>query len=300
MEASFQNGAHHASHSIQGDEQRFVKGFTLDVSKESQRIEPLCHRYILYVVKGVPTRRAPLYNGAVMMHEIDRRFFRALRRTRVVRPPRQALSTFGTTAIHYYLVTAPVYTDVPGLNHQDETVVREGTVHAERPQVVTPYYLMRHEGFGENASRYLEEIMSEYGPDAPGLLYSYRNDPAETSIVSGRPRDVARRISERLEREQRGMEAVIQGVDEMWDVSLMKFIYELTDASVLSNAAELEGRGLLEMEDGVPRDARRGIEALLERARRGSADPSEVHRELERWGLFDEYQDHFLGLFRSR
>ena len=233
------------------------------------------------------------------MEDHERRLSEAADNTYVVRPPRQALATFGTTTVRYYLVTEPLYREVDARG-AEETVVREGVVRAERPRVVTPAYLMHHEGFGDDARGYLERLMRELGPDAPGLLYAYRNEGMDTTIVSGGAREVTGRIVERLDREQKPLEAVIRGVDDLWDVSLMKFIYELTSSSARSNAAELRSQGLLETEGGVPRDARLGIERLLEQARRGDADPSDVHREIERWGLFEEYQDRFLGLFKRR
>ena len=239
------------------------------------------------------------YNG-VAMDEADHRIFRAARDTEVIRPPQQALATFGSTVIRYYLVTEPAYSELNAGGAKDEAVVREGTVRAERPRVVTPYYLMRHEGFGDHAKQYLQELVQEQGPHSPGLLYTYRNEPSETSIVTGAVMEVARNISARLDREKRGLETVIRGLDELWDVSLMKFIYELTNASVHSNTSELQARGLLDMEGGVPQDARQHIEQLLEGASRGHVDPSEVHRELLRWDLFDEYQDRFLALFKKR
>ncbi len=234
------------------------------------------------------------------MTEHDPRIADALRNTYVVRPPRQTLATFGSTVIHYYLVTEPAYTDIVPHQSVEEAVVREGTVKAERPRVVTPYYLSHIEGFGANARKYLEEIMREYGAHAPGLLYTYSNERMGTTIVSGSASEVAGRIHQRLDKEDERLAAVIRGVDEMWDVSLMKFIHQLTDASARGNAGELHARGLLEIEDGVPRDARQRIERMLEEARQGHMDPSEVKRELDRWDLFEEYQDQFLGLFRRR
>ena len=47
-------------------------------------------------------------------------------------------------------------------------------------------------------------------------------------------------------------------------------------------------------------DARERIAHLLAEAKRGNVDPSDVHAEIERWGLFDEYQDRFLSLFKAR
>ena len=53
------------------------------------------------------------------------------------------------------------------------------------------------------------------------------------------------------------------------------------------------------MNDGVPADARRRVERMLEGARQGRVEPSEVMRELKRWDLFEEYEDRFLALFRT-
>lgn len=230
--------------------------------------------------------------------ERDARIENAVRSTRVVRPPAQALATFGQTVIKYHLVSSPVYADLNIPDQKPEAVVRDGIVRAEKPQVVTPYYLSRLEGFGENASRYLKYLMQEYGPSAPGLLYTYKNEPSGMSFVSGRPEEVATRLKETLDREERPLEAVIQGVDELWDVSLMKFIFELTNFSAASNFREMKSMGLLESRNGLPEEARRRIEWMLEQARAGNIDASDVHRELERWGVFEEYEDRFLSLFR--
>jgi len=223
-----------------------------------------------------------------------------VRRTRVVRPPRQSLATFGTTTVRYHLVCEPVYTEFDPPRDHEEAVVRDGTVRAERPQVVTPSYLSRLEGFTANARRYLERIVQEHGPHAPGLLYTYKNEAGDTSIVSGRVNEVAGNIGERLDREDRRLEAVIQGVDDLWDVSLMKFIFEMTNASARSNVSELHSMGLLETREGVPQDARRRIEWMFEEARQGNVDPADLQRELSRWNLFEEYQDRFFRLFRGK
>ncbi|MEX2431692.1 MAG: hypothetical protein WD645_07220 [Dehalococcoidia bacterium] len=234
------------------------------------------------------------------MSDLDQRIANAVEGTHVVRPPSQALATFGATIVRYYLVTEPLYQELAPRPEVEEAVVREGVVRAERPQVVTPYYLSRHEGFGENAGRYLRRLMARVGPDAPGLLYTYKNEGMETAIVAGSAGEVAARIAGRLDKEERGLEAVIRGSDDLWDVSLMKFIHDWTNDSARSNVKEMNARGLLHMESGVPREARVRIERMIEAARQGNVDPAAVHRELERWGVFEEYQDRFLGIFKGR
>ncbi len=41
---------------------------------------------------------------------------RAISRTHVLRPPRQALATFGVTSVVYYLVTQPAYAELLATN----------------------------------------------------------------------------------------------------------------------------------------------------------------------------------------
>lgn len=216
--------------------------------------------------------------------------------TTVVRVPQQALATFGISTIPYYLVTEPVYSELTG--ESQEAVVRHGHVTAERPQIVTPYYLLSlFRGF-EHGQEYAQYLAEAYGRNSPGLMYSYRNELQETTIVSDPPTTVAQRLAEDLEKRGERMAAVIQGVDFLWDVSLMKFIFELTVSSLGSNVTELAQRGMLGMEDGLPKAVRAHLDAMFAAVKRGELNPSELKSELDRWGVFREYEDRFLDLFR--
>ena len=68
--------------------------------------------------------------------EIDERILDAVQQTEILRPPKQSLSTFGTTNIYYYLLTEPSYSEIE--NAATETVIQGRRVIAERPRVVTP------------------------------------------------------------------------------------------------------------------------------------------------------------------
>ena len=222
----------------------------------------------------------------------------AAARTEVVRAPRQLLLTFGVTKLDYYVITEPSYSEVvPG---PPEAVVREGRVSAQRPAVVTPGYMSRLEGFGDDAYRYFGDLANKFGANSPGLLYVYSNEPGEMNIVEGTSQEVAERINSQLESDDKSHSAIIRGVDELWDVSLLKFIFEYTMASISSNVDELGSRGLISADPrhGVPRAAIHQIETLFLRVERGGEDPSELKRELDRWDLFDQYQDRFFALYR--
>lgn len=233
--------------------------------------------------------------------DIDEKIAYAINNTAVLRPPKQTLATFGTTNIYYYLVTIPAYSELLNNVNVDETVVREGRVIAERPQVITPSYLVNLEGFSEYAKKYLEAVVQEHSPHAPGLFYRYKNEPKELTIVSTHLDSVVDRINQKINKEGDPLSTIIKGVDEMWDVSLMKFIHDVTQGSLESNIIELGRKGLFDIDySGIPRDARNRIEELFDQVKRGELDPSELKLELDRWGLFQEYEDRFLSLFRKR
>jgi hypothetical protein len=222
--------------------------------------------------------------------EIDKKIQYAIEHTEVLRPPKQNLATFGSTNIYYYLVTELM---------DSANVVREGRVIAARPKIVTPAYLINLEGFSGQARRFIE-MMAEKHPRESGILYSYKNEPKEMNIISESMKEVVDKIGQLIDSHGDPLTAIIKGVEEMWDVSLLKFTYELTNKSVYTNVTEMEKRGLLRVDnDGIPADARNYIDGLFERTRRDPSYAPVLVTELKRWGLFQEYQDRFLNLFRK-
>ena len=233
------------------------------------------------------------------MDETDRRLAKALQMTKVVRPLKRHLETFGVTDLRYYVITEPSYSDlVPG---SDESVIRDGKVVSQRPAIVTPTYMLNLEGFGPDATKYMQGLVHRYGPHSPGLLYQYRNEPGQMEIVGGQVAEVAQRIADDLDKRGEDRAAVVLGIDEFWDVSVLKLIYEYTAASTASNTNEIQAMGLLDPdpEIHVPRGVIQQIEELFHQVE-GGLDPKFLQQELARWGLFDDYQDRFLKLFRRK
>lgn len=231
--------------------------------------------------------------------ETDKRIEQAVRNTVILRAPRQNLYTFGTTNIYYYLVTEPSYSE-PADSFM-ETVVREGRVIAERPKIVTPYYLSNLEGFSPEARRYFQTLLDEFGErSVQGLMYSYKNEPKEMNIVSENLRSVVEKLNEKIDRREDKLAAIIKGEDTLWDVSLMKFIFEVTRTSAPHNFRQLEDKGLLEMDGrGMPSGVKMRIHEMFGKVASGECSAGELKDELERWGLFEEYEDRFLNLFRK-
>jgi hypothetical protein len=229
----------------------------------------------------------------------DERIREAVSSTEILRPPKRSLATFGTSNIHYYLVTEPTYSEL--VESSNETVIREGKVIAERPRIVTPHYLSQIEGFSQDAKKYFDMLIKNYGANAPGLFYSYKNKPEELTIVSDNLRAVVDKLNLDIDKSGNPLTSIIKGADELWDVSLLKFIYELTRSSLPDNLLQLGRKGLLDVDSsGVPAEARVRIEELFRLAYKGEVEPGEVKAELDRWGLFDEYEDRFFAIFKRR
>jgi hypothetical protein len=228
----------------------------------------------------------------------DERIREAVKQTEILRPPKRSLATFGTTNVYYYLVTEPAYSEL--IKSAAETVVREGRVIAERPKIVTPFYLSHLEGFSQEAKKYFDTLIQTYGSNAPGLFYTYKNEPKELTIVSDNLLAVVEKLNNEIDKRGDPLTSIIRGQDELWDVSLMKFIYEMTKSSLPDNLLQMETRGLLDMDSsGIPVDARVRIEELFKTVARGELDPSELKKELDRWGLFEEYEDRFFNIFKK-
>ncbi len=228
----------------------------------------------------------------------DDRIRFAITNTEILRLPKQSLATFGTTNIHYYLVTEPVYSEF--VKQIAETVIREGRVITEKPRIVTPYYLSRLEGFSPEAKKYFDMLFSTYGADAPGLFYTYRNEPKELTIVSNDLPSVVNKLNAEIDKAGDPLASIIKGEDQLWDISLLKFIYELTRSSLRNNITQMKNRGLLDIDSrGIPVDVRVRIEELFSKVLKDEAEPQELRDELYRWDLFEEYQDRFLAIFRK-
>jgi hypothetical protein len=174
-----------------------------------------------------------------MFREDD--FQYALENTRVVRPPKQVIQTFGTTSFRFMLVTEL-------MDHADRVRVRDGRIHAERPTIVAPqhYSKMLLEGFGEEARGYADWLEAN-GRDLRFLRYGFefRKTDISEEIVHSPKEDVIGRLGELLDSRDEPMSTIIEGVDDAWEVCLLKFTVDLVQRSAGENVDEWKRRGLI-------------------------------------------------------
>lgn len=165
----------------------------------------------------------------------------AIENTQIVVMPQNLIQTFGTTVFRFHLVTEL-------MDSVEQVRIRDGRLHAERPSIITPahYHRMLDEGFGEKAAEFVEWLR-ENAADFAVLRYGFqfRKVDVKERVVRQPVEDVLRGLRELVDREEDPLSAVIQGVDEGWEVCLLKFATDMIQRSAAGNLGEWKRRGLL-------------------------------------------------------
>ena len=165
----------------------------------------------------------------------------ALENTRVILAPERQIATFGSTSFNFYLISEL-------MDRVNRVRVRNGKIQAERPQILTPEHYCRLllEGFGEKAERYVDQLR-EHARNIAVLRYGFQFRKTDLSEQTLRDRidAVINRTKSRVESAGEPLSAVIQGVDDAWEVCLLKFTIDMVERSSGGNLGDFRNRGLL-------------------------------------------------------
>jgi len=165
----------------------------------------------------------------------------AIENTQVIVAPERQIATFGSTSFKFYLISEL-------MDRVDQVRVRNGQIHAERPQILTPEHFRRVllEGFGEKAQHYIDQ-MNEHLRSLAVLRYGFQF--RKTDVTEETIRDsvaaVISRTRRQVENANEPLSAIIQGVDDAWEVCLLKFTIDLIERSSGGNIGDFRKRGLL-------------------------------------------------------
>ncbi len=222
-------------------------------------------------------------------------FWYAVNNTDVRLMPSGHLETFGSTMLNYHLITEL-------MDDTSRVRIREGKLEAGRPQIITPdsYAQTALEGFGEEARQYVEWLR-EHEQDIRVLQYGYRlkQESYHENVIADNLEAVVERVKQDVQDRSDPLSAVVVGVDDPWDVCLVRLFWEVIQSSARFNIREMQRHKLFEQEGGVPRGVRRDIDEAFKAA---SKDPSKIKplgTKLHQMGLFEEYQDRFFALLKS-
>jgi hypothetical protein len=169
----------------------------------------------------------------------------ALETTRVLREPDRRIDTFGETRFEFQLISEL-------MDRAGEVRIRTGEVEALRPRILRPeaYRDIQLEGFHPSArarfDKMVEKLRAE-GKDLAFLQYGFqfRRGHVHEEIVHDSMDAVRERVMEDIRRTGNPALAVIEGVDDAWEVSILRFSFEMILRSQEINAFDLKRRGLI-------------------------------------------------------
>jgi len=169
----------------------------------------------------------------------------AMETTRVLHEPDHRIQTFGETRFEFQLLSEP-------MDQVGNVRIRTGEVEAMKPRILRPepYRDIELEGFDDNARARLDALVSrlrDEGKDLAFLQYGFRFKRGAVSeeLVHDSIDSVRARVLEDIRRTGNPSRAIIEGVDDTWEVSILKFSFEMILRSHEINSFDLKRKGLI-------------------------------------------------------
>jgi hypothetical protein len=217
-------------------------------------------------------------------------FWYAVNNTEVVSAPTRRLETFGDTIVNYYLVSEL-------MDNVDKVRVREGHLKALKPEIITPQALgqMDLDDFGPEARKYGEWLRENAG-DLRILQYGFRLEKQELKeyVVSDHLQNVLDRVEQEVKSKDDPLSAVLLGVDDPWEVCLLKLMVELVQTSANLNIQDIQKLALSRQKTLNQRVEQAFLDA--------SRDPSlitDLAEMLKGNGLWKQNEDRFFALVKA-
>lgn len=171
----------------------------------------------------------------------EHHFQYALENTEVILAPDRHIESFGNTLINYYLITED-------MDQLSLTRVREGKIQAEKPQIITPHQMTKLmiDGFGEKAQEFAD-FVSAHPERFTFLRYGFRmrKDEFQTYEAHEPLEAVLQKIQSQVAAKNAPFAAILKGVDDAWEVSLLKFMVDMMNSSAGTNFNDFRRKGLL-------------------------------------------------------
>lgn len=220
-------------------------------------------------------------------------FTYAVKHSHIILPVTKHIDSFGHTLINYTLLTEPM--DTVG-----KVRIREGRLQTYPPRLMLPddFIQQELEGFGKEASRYMDFIR-EHQKELKILNYSYRlrKEAFSCTDVTDSIETVQDRVKTALEARKDPYSALIIGVEEPWDVSVLQLFVKTVELSVPSNIRDLQNRANQSiLKRQVPRAVKVEIEIAFKAAQEDKSLVQPLGLLLKKHGLFQQYEDRFFAL----
>lgn len=165
----------------------------------------------------------------------------AMETAKLLREPDRRIDTFGSTRFKFTMLSQP-------MDSIGQVRVRCGEVEAQKPQIIRPQDMggVGLEGFDDKASEFLdflreqklEPVFFQYG-------FMFKRSNVTEELVHEDIEAVRDRVMEEVRVSGDPMLAIMEGVDDAWEIALLKFAIEMIGKSSDINTFDFKRKGLL-------------------------------------------------------
>lgn len=169
----------------------------------------------------------------------------ALEATRVLHEPDRRIDTFGETRFEFQLLSEL-------MDRVGEVRIRSGEVEAQKPRILRPesYRDVELDGFNAGARARFDEMIEKFRAEGRNLAFlqygfRFRRGEVHEEVVTDSIAAVRERVLEDIRRTGNPSRAVIEGVDDAWEISVLKFSLEMIMRSHEINTFDFKRRGMI-------------------------------------------------------
>lgn len=217
-------------------------------------------------------------------------FWYAVNNTKLITSPTSKLETFGDTIVNYTLLCE-------NMDNVNKICIREGQIKALKPSIITPDILGEIDlnDFGYEAEKYAGWL-KENANDLRILQYGFSIYKKEIKeyFVTDKLDIVLERVKKEIEKKDDPLSSIIIGVDNPWEVCLLKLMVELVQKSAEGNFNQLNKKN---------NDRKKSIYEQIDNefvlASKNPAKIKKLAQLLRKKGLWDQYEDRFFALVRA-
>lgn len=174
------------------------------------------------------------------MHS-DFDFQYAMENTQVLHEPDRRIDTFGSTSFEFQLASEI-------MDRVNVTRVRVGRIDAEKPLILKPqgYDNWDFDNFGPEGQAF-GQWLKEHIKDLAVLRYGFhlKRSAISEELVHEPLANVCDRLVSDTRASGNPLRAIIQGVDDTWEISVLKFAFEMIQKSHNINIFDFKRRGLI-------------------------------------------------------
>ena len=166
----------------------------------------------------------------------------AMQNTKVLYVPDRRIDSFGETRFNFRLISEPM----DAIGH---CRVRSGWVEAHKTRILRPADLcgVEMEGFSPDAAKFFDWMRSR-GASIQALVkygFCFSRSDVQSEYLHEDVREVSDKVVKEALLSGDCFRAVISGVDDAWELSLLCFMIEMIQQSHEINVFDFKRRGLL-------------------------------------------------------